>query len=156
MQKLRVIVFCAARQFSTKRASPTIRSWTSSNNQFRSFASAPASSSSSSSSSPYYDVDGIPTINIADAKSRMKNFDLIVDVRELDEIQQGMIDDAKHIPMKSAISGAQSKEISSLTKNKKVLLYCRGGVRSATVAKSWRAAGIDAVNLAGGFSKWNV
>lgn len=115
---------------------------------FRAFSASPASI--------YRDVDGVPQVSSTDAKAHRANFDLVVDVRELDEVKQGMIDGAKHIPMAQAIKKAQSPSMQSLTKGRKVLVYCRGGVRSQTVAKAWRTAGIDAINLADGFAKWSA
>jgi len=100
-------------------------------------------------------MDSIPQIHVQDAKKHLDVFDLIVDVREADEVQhEGTIVNAKHIPMATAIQDANSESLQSLTKDRKVLVYCKAGSRSQRVAKAWKNAGIDVVNLVGGYSRW--
>lgn len=105
------------------------------------------------SSSSIYDVNGIPTIHVKDAKNDMDSFDRIIDVRELDEVAHGMIEGAEHFPMGQALREVNEESVQSM-KGQKVLVYCKAGRRSAAVAQAWRNVGIDAVNLAEGYSQW--
>jgi rhodanese-related sulfurtransferase len=75
-------------------------------------------------------VDGIPTISAQDAQKELSAFDYIVDVREPDEVQHGMIEGAYHIPLGQVVRD-MNKPIVQHLKGKQVLVYCRSGKRSA-------------------------
>ncbi len=77
---------------------------------------------------------------------------LLLDVREDKEVDGGVIQGAKHIP----VSELKSR-MSELTKyrNNPVLVYCRSGSRSAHVCNSLTKEGFEDVsNLAGGVLAW--
>ncbi len=77
---------------------------------------------------------------------------VLIDVREPSEVQNGMIQNAIHIPM-SAIN----KRLSELDKYKDraVLVYCRSGNRSGSVCRTLTSRGFEKVyNLAGGIMAW--
>ena len=77
---------------------------------------------------------------------------VLIDVREMNEIKEGMINNAIHIPL-SAIN----KRLSELDKYKDraVLVYCRSGNRSGSVCRTLSSRGFDKVyNLAGGIMAW--
>jgi molybdopterin/thiamine biosynthesis adenylyltransferase/rhodanese-related sulfurtransferase len=75
-----------------------------------------------------------------------------IDVRELDEWQEGHIPGAVHVPrgfLESRI------ETTVTDKTQPVVVYCAGGARSAFAAKSLVELGYtDVVSLAGGFTNW--
>ena len=77
---------------------------------------------------------------------------LLLDVREPDEVEQGVIPGALHIPrghLEAQIEGR------ILDKDTPVIVYCAGGVRSAFAAKTLGELGYtDVVSMAGGFGKW--
>jgi molybdopterin/thiamine biosynthesis adenylyltransferase/rhodanese-related sulfurtransferase len=75
-----------------------------------------------------------------------------LDVRELDEFEQGMIPGAVFIPRGHLESQVENK----LTdKNKPVVIYCAGGTRSAFAAETLQDLGYaDVVSMAGGFGRW--
>ena len=78
---------------------------------------------------------------------------IIVDVREKDEVSQGMIKGANWIPL-SDLKGnpdATIKKVRELGLNKKVYLYCRSGQRSGTFADGMKKHGLQGINL-GGYS----
>ena len=78
---------------------------------------------------------------------------VFIDVREENEVQDGMIKGAIWIPL-SKISSNQEKEIikiKELTKDKKVFVYCRSGSRSGRVQEYLKQAGVEAINM-GGYS----
>lgn len=76
----------------------------------------------------------------------------IVDVREQDEVDQGAIPGAIHIPR-----GYLELRIEDAVrdKTKPVVVYCAGGVRSVFAAKAMQDLGYDnAFSMAGGFGAW--
>lgn len=80
-----------------------------------------------------------------------EDFDLI-DVREADEYQRGAIPGAKHISR-----GVLERDIDQVTtdKNRKIVLYCGGGSRSALAALNLKKMGFKSpMSLAGGWGAW--
>ena len=77
---------------------------------------------------------------------------LVVDVREADEVEQGIIPGAVHIPRGFLEMRAEE----TLTdKSRPVVVYCAGGVRSVFAAKALEQLGYtEAVSLSGGFGAW--
>jgi rhodanese-related sulfurtransferase len=75
----------------------------------------------------------------------------IVDVRETDELAEGMIDGAVHIPL-----GAVSVNQRVLDSARPVILICRSGRRSADAAALLAAAGFDAHTMTGGMLEWTA
>jgi len=75
-----------------------------------------------------------------------------IDVRERDEYEQGFIPGATHIArgfLESRIESAVPD------RERRVVLYCASGNRSAYAAKTLSELGYtDVVSLAGGFSRW--
>jgi sulfur-carrier protein adenylyltransferase/sulfurtransferase len=77
---------------------------------------------------------------------------LVLDVREPDEYDQGAIPNAVHIPRGHLESQVEGK---LLDKNKEVVIYCAGGVRSAFAARTLQELGYtDVSSMAGGYGKW--
>lgn len=76
----------------------------------------------------------------------------IIDVRETDEVVQGKIPGAKHVPrahLESRIEGAAPD------RGQKVILYCASGNRSALAAKTMEELGYeDVASMTGGFTLW--
>lgn len=73
----------------------------------------------------------------------------IVDVREADELAEGIIDGALHIPL-----GAVPHSQRLLDSARPVVLVCRSGRRSASAAAVLAAAGFDAHTMTGGMLEW--
>jgi molybdopterin/thiamine biosynthesis adenylyltransferase/rhodanese-related sulfurtransferase len=93
----------------------------------------------------------IREIEPADAEGRLGDVTFL-DVRELDEYEQGMIPGAVFIPRGHLESQVENK----LTdRDRPVVIYCAGGVRSAFAAKTLQELGYrDVVSMAGGFGRW--
>ena len=91
-------------------------------------------------------------ISAQDLKSRNKEF-VIIDVREADELSNGIIDGSKHMPLGLTIRNAKKKQIEEL-KNKKICTYCGTGYRGNIAADELCKEGFDAVTLDGGFPSW--
>lgn len=76
----------------------------------------------------------------------------LVDVRSEKEYHQGHIVNSQNIDFNSPTF---DEDIAKLDKEKPVILYCKGGGRSAKCAKKLKDAGFEKVyDLEGGISKW--
>lgn len=74
----------------------------------------------------------------------------IVDVREAEELEQGMIKGATHIPLLSIPT-----HIKSFNREKHYIFVCRSGVRSLHAAHTVSEYGIKGTNLIGGMLEWS-
>ena len=78
---------------------------------------------------------------------------VILDVRTLAEVAQGIIPNAIHIDIYKGQDFVN--EIEKLDKTKNHYVYCRSGGRSAQACAIMNQLGISsAFNLLGGFSEW--
>ncbi|MCC6313244.1 MAG: molybdopterin-synthase adenylyltransferase MoeB [Thermomicrobiales bacterium] len=79
---------------------------------------------------------------------------LFVDVREYDEVEQGMTPGAVHIPR--GFLEFRIEEIAP-DRARPVVVYCAGGTRSIFAARTLGDLGYaDVVSLAGGFTAWKA
>lgn len=77
---------------------------------------------------------------------------LLIDVREANELNNGMIEGAIHIPMNEV--PARLEEFASY-QDQSVVLICRSGKRSAQVGQFMEHVGFnDIINLDGGMNDW--
>ncbi|MGO9409019.1 MAG: molybdopterin-synthase adenylyltransferase MoeB [Acidimicrobiales bacterium] len=77
---------------------------------------------------------------------------LFLDVREADEYAQGALPGALHIPR-----GLLELQVEGRVpdKDRKIIVYCAGGTRSALAAQALGQLGYsDVASMAGGFNKW--
>jgi rhodanese-related sulfurtransferase len=88
-----------------------------------------------------------------DLKSKKSDF-VIIDVRETDELDGGVIDDSISMPLGLVIRNAKKKQIENL-RGKKICTYCGTGYRGNIAADELVKEGFDAVTLEGGYSSWN-
>jgi sulfur-carrier protein adenylyltransferase/sulfurtransferase len=85
------------------------------------------------------------------AESRLEHATFL-DVRELDEFEQGMIPGAVFLPRGHLESQVENK---LGDKNAPIVVYCAGGTRSAFAADTLQQLGYtDVVNMTGGFGRW--
>ena len=91
-------------------------------------------------------------ISPQDAVFLINNDAFILDVRESSELSQGLIKDSNHINFSSVQSSLDSiKKYSS----KPTIVYCKSGVRSATISNILSKNNFDEVySLKGGFEAW--
>lgn len=76
---------------------------------------------------------------------------VIIDVREDEEVKEGMIKGARWFPL-SKIEANKKEEIEkvkSLSKNKEIFLYCRSGKRSGKYQDILKEAGVRSQNIGG-------
>jgi rhodanese-related sulfurtransferase len=84
---------------------------------------------------------------------RQKNDYVIIDVREIDELKGGIIEDSIHMPLGLAIRNAKKKQIEEM-KDKKVCTYCSSGYRGNIAADELTKEGFYAITLDGGYASW--
>jgi molybdopterin/thiamine biosynthesis adenylyltransferase/rhodanese-related sulfurtransferase len=93
----------------------------------------------------------VTEVSPADAEARVGD-SAFLDVRELDEYEQGMIPGATFIPRGHLEAQIESK---IADKDTPLVVYCAGGVRSAFAAKTLQELGYtDVASMAGGFGRW--
>ncbi|MED3649430.1 MULTISPECIES: rhodanese-like domain-containing protein [Heyndrickxia] len=73
----------------------------------------------------------------------------LIDVREHEEVAEGMIEQAKHIPM-----GEIPDSLDQLDKNKEYIMICRSGGRSGRVCEYLHQNGYKVINMEGGMLNW--
>ncbi len=73
----------------------------------------------------------------------------IIDVRESDEVAEGKIPDAMHIPL-----GLVEFRMNELDKDKEYLVVCHAGGRSARAVQFLESYGYNVTNITGGMLAW--
>ncbi len=96
------------------------------------------------------ELDGIPQIEAREAQRRVAEGALMVDVREPFEFTEARIPGALLVPMSQF--GERWEE---LPRDRHLVIQCRSGNRSQTVARFLAANGLDVSNLAGGILAWH-
>lgn len=88
-------------------------------------------------------------------KLQQENKAIIVDVREADEVKNGMVKDALFMPLSLMKDNVHEweKMVSALPKDKTIIVYCRSGRRSGIAGEEFVNKGLRAVNM-GGFEAW--
>lgn len=74
----------------------------------------------------------------------------LLDVREPEEYEAARLEGAVLIPL-----GELPGRLAELPKTLPVVVMCHHGMRSAHAVHHLRAAGVDALNLAGGIDAWS-
>ncbi|RJO96303.1 rhodanese-like domain-containing protein [Exiguobacterium sp. RIT452] len=69
----------------------------------------------------------------------------IIDVREVDEVKEGKIPEAIHIPL-----GLVEFKMNELDKKKQYVMVCRSGARSGRAATYLEGQGFEVINMDGG------
>nr|WP_211342369.1 rhodanese-like domain-containing protein [Aquisalibacillus elongatus] len=73
----------------------------------------------------------------------------IIDVREDDEVAQGKIPGAKHIPL-----GELQDRLDEINKDKEHVMVCRSGGRSGKATDYLASKGYNVKNMPGGMLEW--
>ena len=79
---------------------------------------------------------------------------MIIDVRESDELEGGIIENSISMPLGLVIRNAKKKQIENF-RNQKICTYCGTGYRGNIAADELIKEGFDAVTLEGGYGSWN-
>ncbi|MBE3570767.1 MAG: rhodanese-like domain-containing protein [Bacillales bacterium] len=93
----------------------------------------------------------IPIITAEELKEKLEKGEKLnlIDVREEEEVQEGMIPEAKHIPM-----GEIPNSLDQLDKEKEYIFICRSGRRSENVCHYLQDQGYKVRNMIGGMLEW--
>lgn len=94
-------------------------------------------------------VKEITTSELEEKLEQNENLN-IIDVRENEEVAQGMIPTAKHIPLQQI-----PEAVDELDKNQEYIMVCRSGGRSMNAALYMNQQGYKTVNMVGGMLDWN-
>ena len=101
----------------------------------------------------------IKTINADEAYKKFENNNCnLIDIREINELDNsGRVEGANHIPrgMLEVYLDPNSPIIQNgqVDKNKEIILFCAGGVRSALAVKSLKEMGYEKIShIDGGFA----
>ncbi|MFD1063317.1 rhodanese-like domain-containing protein [Winogradskyella litorisediminis] len=99
------------------------------------------------------DSSDVKLVTAAEMKSILELEDVqLVDVRSAEEYEEVRIKNAQNIDFNSPTF---DDDVEKLDKNKPVVLYCKGGGRSAKCAKKLQDAGFKKIyDLQGGISQW--
>ncbi|WP_459500368.1 rhodanese-like domain-containing protein [Bacillus sp. C1] len=73
----------------------------------------------------------------------------IIDVREVEEVAEGKIPGALHIPL-----GLLEFRMHELDKSKEYIMVCRSGGRSSRAAQFLDGYGFQVINMTGGMLDW--
>ena len=92
-------------------------------------------------------------ITASELKSQKNDF-VIIDVRESDELEGGIIEDSVHMSLGLSIRNAKKKQIEDM-RDKKICTYCGTGYRGNIAADELAKEGFNTVTLDGGYSAWN-
>ena len=96
--------------------------------------------------------NAVREVDAGEARSLLDRGAAAVDVREQDEVDQGVVPGSVHIPrgfLEMRVEDAVPE------RDRTVVVYCAGGVRSAFAARALTELGYtDVVSLAGGFNGW--
>lgn len=92
---------------------------------------------------------GVPEIDAGEARRRVDDGAVLLDVREPEEWHAGRVDGSLWIPM-----GDVDARQDELPDHGALVVICRSGGRSGKVVAALVQAGYDAVNLGGGIKAW--
>ena len=104
--------------------------------------------------------DSVPSIAPDEAKSLQDNGALIIDIRELEEIQiSGKVKDSYHIPrglLEFQTKLVNPNGLEGFDTENTIILYCASGGRAALAGKTLKDLGFEKVFNLGGLKDWSV
>src|SRR5215208_2794368 len=98
------------------------------------------------------ETEGVPAISVTELDERRRRGDALdlVDVRDSNEWEVGRIEGARLAPLPSLADA-----LASFDGTRDVVVYCKGGARSARAVRLLQAAGVERVwMLDGGLLRW--
>ncbi|MFT4036946.1 MAG: rhodanese-like domain-containing protein [Thermomicrobiales bacterium] len=88
---------------------------------------------------------------VAEVASRDAATAQLIDVREIEEWNEGRIGGGTLIPMSEFVA-----RVNEVDPAQPIIVYCRSGGRSLMVAEALQNAGYDAKSMAGGMLAWEA
>jgi rhodanese-related sulfurtransferase len=96
-------------------------------------------------------MDTLPEVDIHEAKKRIDNGAVLVDVREQNEFDEVRIPGSILVPLSEF-----QQRYDEIPKDKEVVMQCRSGARSGKATEFLLANGYtNVVNMTGGILAWN-
>lgn len=96
------------------------------------------------------DVASTPEISVGDLRRLQGESEpFVLDVRRADEFAAGHILGARHIPYTRL-----AEHLAEIPKDRRLVVNCRSGARSARACAFLQHKGFDCINLAGGYLAW--
>lgn len=92
-----------------------------------------------------------PEVDVGEGARRIGEGDFVLDVRAGSEFAEGHIPGALNAPYTRLAS-----RLGELPRDRRILVNCRSGARSARACAYLHRAGFDATNLAGGYLAWEM
>jgi rhodanese-related sulfurtransferase len=92
---------------------------------------------------------GVAGVGPEEARALVRDGAALLDVRESSEWQAGHAPGARHVPL-----GQLGGQFDDLPSDRRIVVVCRSGNRSATATARLTQSGFDAVNLDGGMRAW--
>ena len=97
-------------------------------------------------------VEEMPAEEVSELLRQSSPGVMLLDVREHDERATARIEPSLHIPMNEV-----PRRLAEIPGNRRIVVYCHHGGRSALVASFLEARGYhDVVNLSGGIDDWSL
>ncbi len=98
-------------------------------------------------------INGIsPSVNVLEIKKYLNEKTLFLDVRTDEEIKNGMIEGAMHIPVDSLRA-----RLSEIPKDRKIIVYCKIGLKAYIAQRVLLQNGYsDVYNMSGGYESYYV
>ncbi len=90
------------------------------------------------------------TIDISTIEMKVAEDWQVVDVREIEEFNEGHIPNALNVPLSSILQG----EYGPLEQSESYIIICRSGNRSQTASEELAEAGFQIINVKQGISSW--
>lgn len=98
------------------------------------------------------ELDGLaPVVDLAGLPGLLAKGALLLDVRNPEEIACGSIEGALAIPLP-----ALRKRLGEIPRGRKVIPFCKIGLRGYVAQRILLAHGFEAINLSGGYDSWRV
>jgi rhodanese-related sulfurtransferase len=96
-------------------------------------------------------MDTLPEVDIHEAKKRIDNGAVLVDVREQNEFDEVRIPGSILVPLSEF-----QQRYDEIPKDKEIVMQCRSGARSGKATEFLLANGYtNVVNMTGGILAWN-
>lgn len=93
----------------------------------------------------------VPEVDPEEARSLLEDGAQLLDVRRPEEFREAHIAGTQFITLSEL-----TRRFAELDRERKLVVYCKSGGRSAQAAAWLNARGFDAVNLKGGLDDWQL
>ena len=94
--------------------------------------------------------DLVKLINVEELKNFNSDKQILLDTRDVEEVELGSIENSLNIPLNDLRSN-----LDKLDKNKEILVYCAVGIRGYIAARLLEANGFNVRNLNGGYKTYS-